>query len=136
MKNDSFNLSLGQSQQLEFAFQRNGWTTEEVHELCKGDVLAQIKRSLFATWNDELVKDVFELKNLKALGFKRGLKIYALFGENWNKATLGDLVQLTETDILRCPFAGERDVEKINMVLEKRELRLGMIIPLKSRAAS
>jgi hypothetical protein len=43
MENDKFALSIGQAQQLEFAFQRNEWTAADVHKLCEKDMLAVVK---------------------------------------------------------------------------------------------
>ncbi|MEO6536147.1 MAG: hypothetical protein ABIT47_00505 [Candidatus Paceibacterota bacterium] len=42
MKNDTFTLSLGQAQQIEFAFRRNGWSAEDVHKLVSKDTLAKV----------------------------------------------------------------------------------------------
>lgn len=43
MKNDEFGLSIGQAQQLEFAFRRAGYTAKDVQNLCKDSVLLQVK---------------------------------------------------------------------------------------------
>lgn len=40
--NDTFTLSLGQAQQLEFALRRNGWAAADVHRLVAKDNLAKV----------------------------------------------------------------------------------------------
>lgn len=42
MSNDTFALSIGQAQQLEFAFQRNSWTAADVHKLCSEYTLGRV----------------------------------------------------------------------------------------------
>ena len=44
-----FTLSIGQAQQLEFAFARNDWMSHDVHKLCSGDTLKKV----LAFLNDE-----------------------------------------------------------------------------------
>jgi hypothetical protein len=46
MSNDQFALSIGQAQQLEFAFSRNDWTPADVHKLCEGETLGRVKSFL------------------------------------------------------------------------------------------
>lgn len=46
MSNDQFALSIGQAQQLEFALNRNGWTSADVHKLCEGETLGRVKSFL------------------------------------------------------------------------------------------
>jgi hypothetical protein len=46
---DTFILSAGQAHELEMAFARNGWTTQQVKDLTKGDTLAKVRANLFGT---------------------------------------------------------------------------------------
>lgn len=70
---DKFRLSLGQAQQIEFAFQRNNWNASDVHQLCKGDVLSFLKPYLHhepprvEKDNEKVSIPVLELSRLKEI---------------------------------------------------------------------
>lgn len=42
--NDKFEMGTGQAHELAMAFGRNDWTNEEIKALCKGSVLADVRR--------------------------------------------------------------------------------------------
>lgn len=130
---DSFALSIGQAQQLEFAFQRNGWTAADVHRLCQGEVLASVKEFLNQKPNPSLflIEDVFTPERCMELGFKPGLRhTIQHLSADWNKqyaeysVTLGDLTRLTRKDLLRMPTMGNKKVDLIEAVLAQYGLAL------------
>ncbi|MEK9152683.1 MAG: hypothetical protein AAB692_04930 [Patescibacteria group bacterium] len=43
MNNDEFTLDVGLALDLKMAFKRNGYSTEEIKELCKGDFLGRVR---------------------------------------------------------------------------------------------
>lgn len=75
MQNDEFILGQGLGHQLELAFRRNGWSTADVHALCKGDLLARLRQQM--------------LKPAEPIGTLSGILERNPLFEPWKTITIG-----------------------------------------------
>lgn len=127
---DKFVLSVGLAHELQHAFVRNGWTVEDVHSLCKGNTLSELRKYLLVPNIDKPLESIF-LPNLveecaKEAGIERGASSVYMKLELSGMKTVKDLVQSTHGQLMRIPHIGRKSVYFLQLLLGKHKLYIGM----------
>lgn len=140
--NDEFGLSIGQAQQLEFAFQRAGYTTRDVQDLCNDSILSQVKiwlregrplpgKTYLKNHRMDSMETVFnEDIWCRRLGFPEAMRTRLL--NVLRGADIRNLYQLIDSSegyILRRPNMGKTLYAMLRTVLAESYLCVGMDLP-------
>lgn len=147
MRNDSFVLTMGQGQQLEFALRRNGWTAKDVQMLCEENMLTQVmlfvkagrelpsQDALFAA-RFEPIEQVLSKEVWARHGFELSLRTRLFNGLKpleegyWGVKFLWQLVGFSRSQFMRQHRnVGEDLCDMVEEILKERGMCFGMSLP-------
>lgn len=144
MRNDSFVLTMGQGQQLEFALRRNGWSAQDVQKLCEENLLTQVmlfvkagrklpsQEALLAA-RFETIEQVLSKEVWARHGFEPSLRtrlFNALGVDEQAVKWLWQLVGFTRSRFMRRHRnVGEDLCDMVEEILKERGMCFGMSLP-------
>ena len=115
--------------QLQDAFDRCGWTAEEVKGLCEGYVLDNIRKRLFLSSVIDLsIYEFFtdEEYSKAGIGPHRRHVIPSILTSYGKISTIRELVQWSEQDFLNTPYLGPKYLDICKKMLMVHGLHFGM----------
>ncbi len=121
-----FVLTARQTRALEQAFCRYGWTAGQVDELCEGNALGRLRETLsLKPVLEQTLSEFFTTEVVGRYGLKPGRNKIAEILERDGIKTVGELVFVTERDLLRTPNIGTKYVLVIKAALAAHGRKLG-----------